>query len=110
MSRSPPSLKAAWIPTASRQLAEEVDRHVAYHTVHLYTMAMSRVNLTREQARKLLEQMQPMCSYLYRVRERLQQLGFDEEDSLFRTTHAAYRAVQELTCEAHSESCKGQMG
>jgi hypothetical protein len=57
--------------------------------------------LERWQAAKLFTALQPHVGYLYRLRERMQQVGFVPSDPLFQRVCEAYDALQALYIELH---------
>ena len=68
---------------------------------------MDRQTLKRWQAAKLHRTLQPTLGYLYRLRERMQKVGFLPNDPLFLRVCQAYDAVHRLSIELHYLSCDG---
>lgn len=68
---------------------------------------MDRSTLTRSQAKTVSEGLFPGMNYLFRLRERMQKVGFPPEDKLFKMVCAAYDGMHRLSVEVHYLSCNG---
>jgi hypothetical protein len=68
---------------------------------------MDSGTIERWQAAKLLKTLRPMLGYLYRLRERMDKVGFISSDPLYRRVCRAYDSLHALTVELHYLSCKG---
>jgi hypothetical protein len=62
---------------------------------------MSR--LTRRQIEDFRHRIEPMLSFLYRCKRRLQALGFNDSSDIFRAVAEAHRAVHSLHFLLHWE-------
>jgi hypothetical protein len=60
--------------------------------------------LSRRQAQATRERIQPMLWFVYRCRERLRELKFDEAGSIYRAIDRAYDALQDLNAELFCQS------
>ena len=71
---------------------------------------MDSSKLTKTQARQLHNALYPHCNYLFRLRRRMEQLGFTVHDPLFAAVTRAYNAMHELSVEIHYLSCESGVG
>ena len=71
---------------------------------------MRSTDLTDDQARDLAERLRKMLGYLGRLRKRMEQERFPNDDELYQSAREAYNAMHDLTVKAHYLSCKGQTG
>jgi len=68
---------------------------------------MDSRTIKRWQAKKLHLVLQPMVGFLYRLRERMQKVGFLPSDPLFKLVCKAYESLHALFIELHYLSCDG---
>jgi hypothetical protein len=68
---------------------------------------MDSRTIKRWQAAKLHKTIQPTLGYLYRLRERMQEVGFLPGDPLFERVCQAYDSLHRLFIELHYLSCNG---
>ena len=68
---------------------------------------MKADDLTREQARVLCERVNEMAIYLMRLRKRMYELKFPEDDPLYFLVGEARAAVHALWLDLHSRSASG---
>jgi hypothetical protein len=67
---------------------------------------MTSDDLTADQASRLYEALFPHVNYLLRLKKRLEELRFAEDDPLLVAATKAYDAVCELRHEAHRRSVR----
>jgi hypothetical protein len=67
------------------------------------------MNMTREQARRLSELMQPRVGYIVRIRERMDRRGM-QNDPLFKLLVKAEDALLHFTSVLHYRSCEMGVG
>jgi hypothetical protein len=60
--------------------------------------------LSRRQAQATRERIQPMVWFVYRCRERMREIGFDESGSIYRAIDRAYDSLQDLNAELFCQS------
>ena len=70
------------------------------------TARMTSDDLTAEQASKLYEALFPHVNYLLRLKKRMEELRFAEDDPLVIAATRAYQAAWELRQEAHRRSVR----
>ena len=70
---------------------------------------MDSSKLSKTQARQLREALYPHCNYLFRLRRRMEQIGFTHSDPLYGAVCKAYNAMHELN-EIHYLRCNGGVG
>lgn len=68
---------------------------------------MDSDSIQRWQAAKIHQALRPTVGYLYRLRERMQQVGFLPGDPLFERVCRAHEALQALFVEVHYLSSDG---
>ena len=68
---------------------------------------MDRTALKKSQAKTVSEALFPGMNYLFRLRERMEKVGFPQDDKLFKMVCAAYDAMHRLSVEVHYLSCNG---
>jgi hypothetical protein len=68
---------------------------------------MDSSRLTKTQARQLCDALYPHYNHLFRLRRRMEQLGFTHSDPLYAAVCKAYNAMHELSVEIHYLSCDG---
>ncbi len=68
---------------------------------------MDRSAVTKEQAKTINKALFPGLNYLCRLRERMEKVGFPQDDKLFLMVCKAYDAVRALHGETHYLSCDG---
>ena len=68
---------------------------------------MNRSDVTKGQAKKLSQGLYPVQNYLYRLRRRMEQVGFPLTDPLYALVDAAYDAVHRLRIHVHYTTCDG---
>jgi hypothetical protein len=73
---------------------------LSIHPVRRYTVRMS---ISREQAARLYDALNPHVNYLYRLKERMEQRRLTS-DPLYSDVCKAYDAAWRLAREAHSRS------
>lgn len=71
---------------------------------------MQADDLTREQARALKNKLQPMLSYLGRLKDRMRRKGFVADDRLLAAVCRAEDAVHALSVEVHYLVCGDRVG
>jgi len=71
---------------------------------------MDRPRLSTKQAEALRDRVRPMLHFLYRCRQRLDALGFDDKGVIYRAIDKAYCAIHELHMTLHYESCGRGVG
>jgi hypothetical protein len=71
---------------------------------------MDSSKLSKTQTRQLRDALFPHCNYLFRLRRRMEQLGFTVHDPLFAAVTRAYNAMHELNVEIHYLSCESGVG
>jgi hypothetical protein len=69
--------------------------------------AMNRGDATNDQAKRLSRGLYPVQNYLYRLRRRMDQVGFPLTDPMFALVDAAYDAVHRLRIYVHYMTCDG---
>jgi hypothetical protein len=62
------------------------------------------------QARRVHRALQPHLKYLYRLRARMEKVGFPPSDPLFQTVNRAYDSAHALYIQLHYLSCKSGTG
>jgi hypothetical protein len=67
---------------------------------------MDSGTLQRWQAARLFKTLQPHVGFLYRLRERMQQVSFLPSDPLYKRVCTAYESLQALYMELHYLSCE----
>jgi hypothetical protein len=70
------------------------------------TSRMTSDDLTAEQASRLYEALFPHVNYLLRLKKRLEELRFADDDPLLVAATKAYQAAWELRQEAHRRSVR----
>lgn len=68
---------------------------------------MDRETIKKSQAAVISKALFPGMNYLYRLRERMQKVGFPHEDKLYLLVCKAYEAMHHLSVEVHYLSCDG---
>jgi hypothetical protein len=63
-------------------------------------------HLTPKQAAAFRDRIRPMLNFVHRCRRRLEVLGFDQNNALYRAVDKTYCALHGLHVELHYESCK----
>ena len=71
---------------------------------------MQADDLTREQARALKNKLQPMLSYLGRLKDRMRRKGFVADDRLLAAVCRAEDSVHALSVEVHYLVCGDRVG
>jgi hypothetical protein len=71
---------------------------------------MRAEDLTREQARALKNKLQPMLSYLGRLKDRMRRKGFVADDRLLAAVCRAEDSVHALSVEVHYLVCGDRVG
>jgi hypothetical protein len=62
------------------------------------------------QARKVHRALQPSVGYLYRLKARMQKVGFLDNDLLYQLVSQAYDTVHTLYIQLHYLSCESGVG
>lgn len=70
---------------------------------------MNADDLSREQAGKLFDQIQPMLLYLVRLEKRMASRKFPPDDELRLLTAKSRQAIYDLRQELHQRSASGMM-
>jgi len=65
-------------------------------------------DLTRSQCRALKNKLEPMASYLHRLRVRMQRRGFPADDPLMQLVNKASQSVHELHGEVFCRAMDGK--
>ena len=68
---------------------------------------MDRTDVKKDQAKTINKALFPSLNYLFRLKERMQKVGFPPSDKLFLMVCKAYDAVRALHGETHYLSCDG---
>ena len=68
---------------------------------------MDRETIKKSQAKIISSALFPGMNYLYRLRERMQKVGFPHDDKLYLLVSNAYDAMHRLSVEVHYLSCDG---
>ena len=68
---------------------------------------MDRFPVTRSQATDINKALFPKLNYIFRLRARMQKVGFPPDDPLFDLVCKAYDALHRLHIETHYLSCNG---
>jgi len=68
---------------------------------------MDSQSLKAWQARRIHRSLQPQLKYLYRLRSRMEKVGFPASDPLFQQVSQAYDSVHALFIQLHYLSCEG---
>jgi hypothetical protein len=68
------------------------------------------MNLTREQAERINRELFHCLNYLGRLKARMVQVGFVQDDKLLPLVREAYDGVFSLRVELHYRSCQGGVG
>jgi hypothetical protein len=68
------------------------------------------MKLQRWQARKINRALQPTVGYLCRLRERMEKVGFLNNDPLFQLVKQSYDNLQALYMKLHYLSCESGVG
>ena len=71
---------------------------------------MRAEDLSREQARALKNKLQPMLSYLGRLKDRMRRRGFVGDDRLLAAVCRAEDAMHALSVEVHYIACGDRVG
>jgi hypothetical protein len=71
---------------------------------------MDSSELTRDQAKRLREQLLPILRYLEALRTRIDQQAWPKSDRIRHNVEATFDAVHRLTVELHYLSCPGVAG
>ena len=69
---------------------------------------MKADDLTRSQCRALKNKLEPMASYLHRLRVRMQRRGFPPDDPLMQLVNKASQSVHELHGEVFCRAMDGK--
>jgi hypothetical protein len=70
-------------------------------------MAMNSLNITKDQARRIAAALYPPTNYLVRLRNRMHERGFPQDDPLFVLVGNAYEALNHLRLYVNNLSCSG---
>jgi hypothetical protein len=68
---------------------------------------MERDDIKRWQAAKISKSLQPSLGYLFRLRERMEKVGFLPSDPYFQLVSVAYNSMHALWVQTHYLSCTG---
>ena len=71
---------------------------------------MQRKTLTTAQASKIYDALFPGTNYLYRLKHRMEKVGFERDDPVYVLACKAYDASLILRHEMHAQSVKSGMG
>jgi hypothetical protein len=71
---------------------------------------MNRDALQTWQAKQLLDTLYPSLNFLFRLRRRMEKVGFPPNDPLFLHVCNAYDSMFKLRVELHYLSCKSGVG
>jgi hypothetical protein len=71
---------------------------------------MDSKDLTPDQAAVINKAVRRHLNYLYRLQDRMANVGFKPSDPLFQKVAAAYDAAHRLFIELHYMSCAGGVG
>jgi hypothetical protein len=71
---------------------------------------MAKAKLEKDQAGAVRQDLQPSLGYLYRLKERMTQVGFLTDDPLYQLVDKAYDRLHKLCVELHYLSCDGGVG
>ncbi len=64
--------------------------------------------LERWQIAKLQKSVAPMLRYLYKLKDRMQRVGFLPQDPLYQSVERAYNSVHSLSVKLHYLGCDGR--
>lgn len=68
---------------------------------------MDRTDVKKSQAKVISEALFPNVNYLYRLKTRMEKVGFPHDDKLYQLVSNAYDAMHRLSVEVHYLSCDG---
>lgn len=68
---------------------------------------MDSQSLKAWQTRRIHRSLRPNLRYLYRLRTRMEKIGFHPSDPLFKLVNQAYDSVHALFIQLHYLSCEG---
>ena len=68
---------------------------------------MDRETIKKSQAKVISSALFPGMNYLYRLKERMQKVGFPHNDKLYLLVYNASDAMHRLSVEVHYLSCDG---
>ena len=68
---------------------------------------MDRSAVKKDQAKTINKALFPSLNYLFRLKERMEKVGFPHDDKLYLMACKAYDAVRALHGEMHYLSCDG---
>lgn len=68
---------------------------------------MDRDSVKKSQATTINKALFPKLNYLYRLRKRMEEVGFPHDDKLYLLVCKAYDAMYALNVETHYLSCDG---
>ena len=68
---------------------------------------MDRSNVKKSQAKAISQALFPKINYLFRLRKRMEEVGFPPNDKLYLLVCKAYDAMRQLSVEVHYLSCDG---
>ena len=71
---------------------------------------MDSKDLTTEQAQAIRKSLFRLANYLYRLKSRMERVGFRPNDELYLKVKAAYDAVFELSIDLHYRGCSSGVG
>ena len=71
---------------------------------------MTSDDLTKQQAEAINDKVRPMLNYLYRLRDRMEQRGFPQDDVLMAAVCRAYDAMHTLNVHSHNLTCRQEIG
>jgi hypothetical protein len=94
------SVTAKWV-----EFNTPVELHIRSQAAIL--SGMDSESIERHQAAQIRDTLRPMVGYLYRLRERMSQVGFLPSDPLFKRVDRAYDAMHALFVELHYLACEG---
>lgn len=68
---------------------------------------MDRTDVRKSQAKQISHALFPKINYLFRLRKRMEEVGFPPNDKFYLLVCKAYDAMQQLSVEVHYLSCDG---
>jgi len=71
---------------------------------------MTSDDLTKQQAVAINDKVRPMLNYLYRLRTRMEQQAFPQDDALMAAVCRAYDAMHTLNVHSHYLTCGQWIG
>ncbi len=71
---------------------------------------MASKSIDREHAKRIQAAIQPSVGYLFRLKLRMEDVGFLPDDPLYQLVKKAYEAMHGLSVELNYRACAGGVG